>query len=39
MLTLGCAYYPEDWDETMIEKDAERMRSVGMKVVRIGEFA
>lgn len=39
MLTLGCAYYPEDWDENMIEKDAERMRSVGMKVVRIGEFA
>lgn len=39
MLTLGCAYYPEDWGETMIEKDAERMRSVGMKVVRIGEFA
>ncbi len=39
MLTLGCAYYPEDWDETMIEKDAEQMRSVGMKLVRIGEFA
>ena len=39
MLILGCAYYPEDWEERMIEKDSERMGSVGMKVVRIGEFA
>ncbi len=36
---LGAAYYPEDWDETEIDRDIEKMLSVGINVARIGEFA
>lgn len=35
---LGAAYYPEDWDVSEIDKDIEKMLSVGINVVRIGEF-
>ncbi len=36
---LGAAYYPEDWDESEEDRDIEKMLSVGINVVRIGEFA
>lgn len=37
--TLGVCYYPEHWPENWWEGDASRMAEVGIKVVRIGEFA
>ena len=36
---LGVAYYPEDWPECEIDKDIEKMHEIGIKLVRIGEFA
>lgn len=36
---LGVAYYPEDWDISEMDKDVEKMLSVGINVARIGEFA
>lgn len=36
---LGVAYYPEDWDESDIAPDIERMKQAGITVARIGEFA
>ena len=36
---LGVCYYPEHWPEAWWERDAERMAEVGIKFVRIGEFA
>lgn len=36
---LGAAYYPEDWDESEIERDIEKMKLCGINVVRVGEFA
>lgn len=36
---LGCAYYPEDWDESFIEDDISKMKLAGIKCARIGEFA
>ena len=36
---LGVAYYPEDWDVSQMEEDIEKMRSIGINVARIGEFA
>lgn len=36
---LGVAYYPEDWAVSEIDKDIEKMLSIGINVVRIGEFA
>lgn len=35
----GACYYPELWDEDTIQQDIDRMREVGINVVRIGEFA
>jgi beta-galactosidase len=37
--SLGVCYYPEHWPEDWWDKDASRMAEVGIKVVRIGEFA
>ena len=37
--TLGCCYYPEHWPESIWQDDADRMRDLGLSVVRIGEFA
>lgn len=37
--TLGVCYYPEHWPEEWWEDDAARMAEVGIKYVRIGEFA
>ncbi|ANN57196.1 beta-galactosidase [Mesorhizobium loti NZP2037] len=36
---LGVCYYPEHWPESWWEKDARRMRALGISFVRIGEFA
>ena len=36
---LGCAYYPEDWNESEIEKDIAKMRKAGISCVRLAEFA
>ncbi|MFB3160247.1 beta-galactosidase [Neobacillus sp. 179-J 1A1 HS] len=35
----GAAYYPELWDERVIEEDIIEMKKTGINVVRIGEFA
>ena len=37
--SLGVCYYPEHWPEQQWQDDAERMRSIGLTLVRIGEFA
>jgi beta-galactosidase len=37
--SLGVCYYPEHWDETRWPEDLRRMRSVGIKFVRVAEFA
>ena len=36
---LGCAYYPEDWDESQIPYDIAKMKEAGITCARIGEFA
>jgi beta-galactosidase len=38
-MKLGCCYYPEHWPEAMWAEDARRMREMGLRLVRIGEFA
>lgn len=35
----GAAYYPELWDEEVIEQDIKLMKEAGINVVRMGEFA
>jgi beta-galactosidase len=36
---LGVCYYPEHWPEDWWARDAERMHRLGLRYVRIGEFA
>ena len=36
---LGVCYYPEHWPEKMWAQDAKEMRELGLRYVRIGEFA
>ncbi len=36
---LGTCYYPEHWPEETWQEDAQRMVSLGLSLVRIGEFA
>ncbi|MEM6535976.1 MAG: beta-galactosidase [Pseudomonadota bacterium] len=36
---LGVCYYPEHWPETVWADDARKMVDLGLKQVRIGEFA
>ena len=36
---MGVAYYPEDWPEAEMDRDIERMKELGIRVARIGEFA
>ncbi|WP_298469377.1 beta-galactosidase [uncultured Erythrobacter sp.] len=38
-MKLGCCYFPEHWPEDMWADDARRMREMGLRLVRIGEFA
>lgn len=35
----GAAYYPELWNERVIEEDISLMKQAGINVVRMGEFA
>ena len=39
MMQLGTCYYPEHWDESTWERDAQRMKDLGLTWIRIGEFA
>ncbi len=36
---LGCAYYPEAWDESQMAYDIAKMKEAGITCARIGEFA
>lgn len=36
---LGICYYPEHWPESMWAQDAKEMKELGLRYVRIGEFA
>ncbi|MEL7537710.1 MAG: beta-galactosidase [Pseudomonadota bacterium] len=36
---FGVCYYPEHWPEHLWEPDAQAMAALGLRVVRIGEFA
>ena len=36
---LGCAYYPEDWDDDQLSYDIQMMKKAGITCARIGEFA
>ena len=38
-MRLGVCYYPEHWPEENWKNDAEQMRSAGISIVRIAEFA
>ena len=38
-IRLGVCYYPEHWSEAIWRSDAERMHALGIRQVRIGEFA
>ena len=38
-MRLGVCYYPEHWPEAMWKEDAARMRALGIRQVRIAEFA
>lgn len=38
-MRIGVDYYPEHWDRSLWEKDADLMQKTGVKVVRMAEFA
>lgn len=38
-MLLGVDYYPEQWDNLMIDGDLDRICELGCNVIRIGEFA
>lgn len=38
-MKLGVCYYPEQWDRSLWRSDARRMAELGLRVVRIAEFA
>jgi beta-galactosidase len=38
-MKLGVCYYPEQWDRARWRDDARRMAAMGLKMVRIAEFA
>ncbi len=38
-MQLGVCYYPEQWPQTMWADDARRMHAMGIRIVRIAEFA
>ncbi|MEN9891182.1 MAG: hypothetical protein RLY78_1477 [Pseudomonadota bacterium] len=38
-MQLGVCYYPEHWPEALWADDAARMAAIGIRVVRIAEFA
>lgn len=36
---IGAAYYPEAWDDALIDEDIAKMHEAHMNVMRIGEFS
>lgn len=38
-MLLGVDYYPEQWDEDMLEEDLDTIVELGCNVIRIGEFS
>lgn len=38
-MRIGVDYYPEHWDRSLWEADADLMQKTGVKLVRMGEFA
>ncbi|MCA0755843.1 beta-galactosidase [Paenibacillus sp. N4] len=36
---MGMVYYPEQWNRSMWDEDAEMMRRTGVRIVRLAEFA
>ncbi len=38
-MLLGVDYYPEQWDDSLMETDMDRILELGCNVIRIGEFA
>lgn len=38
-MTMGTCYYPEHWDPSLWRDDLQRMKAVGISVIRIAEFA
>lgn len=38
-IKIGTCYYPEHWDEKLWTEDLQRMLAVGIKTVRVAEFA
>ena len=37
-MLLGVDYYPEQWDESMMDSDLDNIIELGCNVIRIGEF-
>jgi beta-galactosidase len=35
----GVCYYPEHWEDEIIEDDLKRIKEAGLNVIRMGEFA
>lgn len=38
-IELGVCYYPEHWDTSFRKEDMLRMKSYGIGVIRVAEFA
>ena len=38
-MLLGVDYYPEQWDEDLMEADLDAIVELGCNGIRIGEFA
>ncbi|GMK41132.1 beta-galactosidase [Paenibacillus sp. CCS19] len=38
-MKVGVVYYPEHWDRSMWEQDAQLMKESGVRVIRVAEFA
>lgn len=38
-MKIGVDYYPEHWDESLWNQDADLMKKTGVKVVRLAEFS
>lgn len=38
-MRIGVDYYPEQWDRSMWQADADLMAKTGVKLVRLGEFS
>ena len=36
---LGVDYYPEQWEDSLLEQDLDTICELGCNVIRIGEFA